>query len=302
MKCPVVSVLMPVYNAERYVAEAVESILTQTFTDFEFLIIDDGSTDGSLEILRRYEQSDDRIRLISRPNTGYLVALNEMLAVARGEFIARMDADDISLPERLERQIAYLQSYPMCVAIGTCVLVVDPDGDPLCEWNKEQDHNVIDALHLDGRRGSVICHPSVMIRKQAIIDVGNYRDRFYMVEDFDLFLRLAEIGELANLPTALFKYRMHPGSICHINFDRQRELVQDAILEALGRRGLDAVLPIQPRPRAIHSETSLAQKWAWWALKAGYIKTARKYVVTELLRSPFSLGSWRLLYCVLRGY
>src|SRR6478609_1964644 len=108
---PVVSVLMPVYNAQRYLTAAVESIRGQTFRDFEFIIVDDGSTDRSGEILRKFAAEDPRIKLISRPNTGYVVALNEALSCARGEFVARMDADDISLPARFERQVAHLREH-----------------------------------------------------------------------------------------------------------------------------------------------------------------------------------------------
>src|SRR5512135_2066099 len=141
---PAVSVMMPVYNAQRYVAEAIESILAQTFTDFEFLIIDDGSTDGSLPILERYARRHDRIRLISRANTGYLVALNEMLGIARGEFIARMDADDIALPERFERQLCYLADHPGCVMVGSRVIIIGPDGSPLTIMGEALTHEEID--------------------------------------------------------------------------------------------------------------------------------------------------------------
>src|ERR1700726_1508117 len=120
---PTISVLMPVYNAERYVAEAVESILSQTFADFEFIIIDDGSKDRSLAILEEYAARDPRIRLVSRPNTGIVKALNQGLALASGELVARMDADDIAMPERLAKQRDYLADHPECVMVGSRVLV-----------------------------------------------------------------------------------------------------------------------------------------------------------------------------------
>src|SRR4051794_24772902 len=112
---PPISVLLAVYNGGRYLRAAVDSILTQTFTDFEFIIIDDGSTDGSLATLREFAQRDPRINLVSRPNKGLTVTLNEGIALARGEFLARMDADDIALPQRFEKQIAYLRDHPECV-------------------------------------------------------------------------------------------------------------------------------------------------------------------------------------------
>ena len=115
---PKTSVVMPMYNAERYVAGATGSILAQTFTDFEFVIVNDGSTDRSLEIVRHYERLDARVRVLSRPNTGIVGALNDGLSLARGEYIARMDADDIAYPHRLERQATYLDDHPDCVAVG----------------------------------------------------------------------------------------------------------------------------------------------------------------------------------------
>ncbi len=118
---PKVSVLMPVYNAGRHVAEATRSILARTFGDFEFLIVDDGSTDRSRSILERFAAEDPRIRLVSRPNTGYLVALDQMLGRARGELVARMDADDVALPDRFARQVRHLDAHADCV-LGAEVL------------------------------------------------------------------------------------------------------------------------------------------------------------------------------------
>ncbi len=125
-----VSVIMPVYNGERYLEAAVESILNQTFSDFEFIITDDGSTDTSLALLRRYANRDPRIRLISRPNTGYVKALIEAVPLAKGKYIARMDADDISLPERFERQVRFLEQNPDYAVVGSKVLLIDSDGAP----------------------------------------------------------------------------------------------------------------------------------------------------------------------------
>ena len=130
---PRVSVALPVHNCERYVAEAIESILAQTFTDFEFLIVDDGSTDGTLPILNRFAARDSRIRVISRPNTGIVGALNEILGLARADLVARMDADDVALPVRFERQVRYLDEHPECVMVGSRVTIIDPDGDALTE-------------------------------------------------------------------------------------------------------------------------------------------------------------------------
>src|SRR5438552_5575639 len=173
MPTPAVTVLMPVYNADRFVAETVETILAQTFNDFEFLIIDDGSTDRSLEILQSYANRDPRIRLISRPNTGYVVALNEGLELARGECVARIDAADPADPRRLEFQVARMRQEPELVALGSNALAIDADGLPLGDYSVPLTHEEIEASHLQG--SSAIHHPAVMLRPGAVKQVGGYR-------------------------------------------------------------------------------------------------------------------------------
>ena len=296
-----VCVLMPVYNAERYLAQAVESILAQTFRDFEFLIIDDGSTDNSLNLLKRYAADDSRIRLISRPNTGIVGVLNEGLERTSCELIARMDSDDIALPERLERQVNYLRANSDCVALGSRVLVIDPDGDPLRVWGSEQSHDEIEAALLDLNKNAPMTHSSIMYRRSAVLEVGKYRER--AVEDIDLWLRLGERGRLANLPDVLIKYRHHPGSLCHDgHLDRIPRSINLSVTEAYQRRGLKTeVIPkAEPLPRLSMAETHT--KWAWWALASGHVATARKHALKRLRMEPGSIDAWRLLYCSLRGH
>ena len=196
---PAVSVVMPVYNAQRYLAEAVDSILAQTWRDFEFVIVDDGSTDRSPKLLERYAVRDSRIKLIRRPNTGIVGALNDGLAAASGELVARMDADDVALPERFEKQVAYLAEHPEVVALGSRVTGVDPYGCVLFHSEHKLAHEEIDAGLLRGV-GWAIVHPAAMLRREAVAKVGGYRKEFQWVEDLDLFLRLGEAGRLANLP------------------------------------------------------------------------------------------------------
>lgn len=297
---PLVSVLMPAYNAARYVAQAVESILDQTYTNFEFLIVDDGSTDDTPRILRRYADRDPRIQLISRPNTGLVLALNEMLAKARGEFIARMDADDIALPERFERQLGYLSEHPECVMIGSRVFVIDPDGSPLTVMGDALTHEEIDQSLMNAR-GQMVYHPSVMIRKQALLEVGPYRHEFDTAEDLDLFLRLAEIGRIENLAQPLLKYREHAGKVGHVRAVKQTDTIRRVLEAAYRRRGRvfaeEIVAPLL-RPPGL---TERRRIWGWWALMAGNISTARKHATACLIRDPFSPHTWRLLYCAMRG-
>ena len=203
---PMLSVCMPVYNAQAYVRQATESILNQTFGDFEFIIINDGSTDDSRKILEELARRDARIRLVSRPNTGYTKALNEALGMARAPYLARMDADDISLPDRFEKQLEYLRAHPECVLVGSRILTIDPFGSPLYEPRHKLVHEAIEAELLAGV-GWAIVHPASMMVREVVDALGGYRPEMEPSEDLDLFLRLAEKGKIANLPEVLLHYR-----------------------------------------------------------------------------------------------
>jgi len=294
---------MSVYNCERYVAEAVESILGQTFTDFEFIIIDDGSTDRSLSILRRFAQRDGRIRLVSRGNRGLTRSLNEGLGLARGEFIARMDADDISLPERLERQVEYLRAHPECVALGCRLYLIDPDGDPLMEEPRPTTHEDIMQMLLRG--SGAIPHPGAMIRRTDLCAIGGYNEEFKAAQDLDLWLRLSERRQLANLDEVLVRYRMHFGSVSVGSRQVQVSFAERAVREARLRRGQTPErLPLALSPPRSRRDTPLEmqRRWAWMALGAGNVKTARKHARRVLMQAPWSKESWRVMLCALRGW
>lgn len=298
---PPLSVLMPAYNAERYLAKAIESILNQTFGDFEFLIVDDGSTDRSLAILQRYAARDGRIRLTSRPNTGIVGALNEMVDRARAPLLARMDADDLAMPERFARQMSYLAEHPDCVLVGSRVQIIDPDDSPLRVLGKALTHEEIDGA-LMGAGGQMVYHPSVIMRKSAVQAVGGYRQEYTLAEDLDLFLRLAEVGRLVNLEEPLLQYREHLGKVGHTRTLEQADAVRRILAEAYRRRGLEgsAAPPEFSKRESSHAEKR--RTWAWWALNSGQVATARKHAVASLARAPWSPYSWRLLFCALRGH
>ena len=295
MHGPQVSVVMPVYNAERYVAEAVESILSQTFRDLEFLVFDDGSTDRSLEILRTYTERDDRIRVFAKQHRGHVPWLNEGMRVARGEFIARMDADDVSLPQRFARQVEYLRRHSECVAVGCDLLQIDPDGDPLSTVTHDSEHEAIEKDLLAGGLG-VISHPACMVRRSTLLAIDGYRAEFESLEDFDLWFRLAEQGRLANLPEVLFKYRLHHANVIFTQVERQQQHADQIITEARIRRGL------KPLPHTIWSYTAPTlvgrhQMWAWQAAGSGYHRIALKHACISLREAPHSPRSW-LALCV----
>lgn len=297
---PPISVLMPVYNAERYLAEAVESILAQTFDDFEFVIIDDGSKDRSRAILEGYAARDPRIRLVSRPNTGIIGALNEGLALASGELVARMDADDIALPHRLARQKAHLDEYPECVMVGSRVLVIDPAGMPLTVMSDALTHEQIVEGFLAGR-GQLVHHPAVMYRRRVVLEIGAYRTIFDEAEDLDLFLRLAEVGRVVNLEEPLLKYREHLAKAGRAKMARVEENSLRIRRDAHRRRGLPFAEPSAREEVRPFDESEVYRTWGWWAVMSGNVASARKHAISCLARAPFELASWKLLYCAIRG-
>jgi glycosyltransferase involved in cell wall biosynthesis len=297
MTTPAVTVLMPVYNAERFVAQTVETILNQTFRDFEFLVINDGSTDRSLEILQGYAARDPRLRIISRPNTGYVAALNEGLELARGEFIARIDADDLADPRRLELQVARMRQEPRLVALGSSASAIDEDGLPLGDYSVPLTHEDIEAHHLRG--SSAIHHPAVMLRPDAVKRVGGYRRELMPCEDFDLWLRLGEVGRLENLLDKLLTKRLFAGSAVATNLEKQEKLVKHILNETWQRRGLGG-RPEMP-PRRLRDRVDLYRQWGWMALRSGHLRSSRRYAFRAIVSRPLDKASWRLAFCSLRG-
>jgi glycosyltransferase involved in cell wall biosynthesis len=303
---PLVSVVMPAYNARRYVAEAVESVLAQTFADFEFLIVDDGSTDDTPAILQKFAARDHRIEVITQPNSGVGAALNAGLALARGRYIARMDSDDICLPLRFEKQVEYLERTLDCVLVGSRVMIIDSDGTSLFEMDSVQlTHEKIDELLMRARWS--IVHPSIMMRTDIVRRLGGYNNDLVPVEDHDLFLRLAEVGKLANLPDVLLKYRKHPMNSVRVLADRRVTALKKVMDSAWQRRGMPdrsgypEILPDVDRddPRR---EIKQKRNWGWECLKSGNVAVARKYAFSILRSAPLERESWRLMYCALRGH
>ncbi len=204
---PLISVNMPVYNGERFLAAALESVLAQTFSDFEFIIVDDGSRDRSVEIIRAYEARDSRILLAqSQRNLGGAAARNLALALSSGEFIALMDCDDVCRPERLERQLDFLRARPDIGVLGAGARAVDQQLKPLYDFDLPQRHAlIVFNLFL----GSFLIHPTVMIRRELLEAVGGYEPGRRTAIDTELWSRLIWRTRFANLPETLLLYRRH---------------------------------------------------------------------------------------------
>jgi glycosyltransferase involved in cell wall biosynthesis len=225
MTKPSVSVVMSVYNEEAYVAAAIESILNQTFKDFEFIIIDDGSADGTADIIRTYEKTDSRIKAIRQENRGLIAVLNRGCKLSQGKYIARMDADDISLPTRFEKQFEFLEQHPEVGVVGTWTMVYKnrifdhiwqtPKCPELIPW----------GLFFK----TAVIHGSVMMRPHVLASAGYYRSRALYVEDYDLWARLVDRTKFANIPEALYVYNIGHGNICSI--DRNKEIQFKNIVE-----------------------------------------------------------------------
>jgi glycosyltransferase involved in cell wall biosynthesis len=295
-KGPRVSVVMPVYNAGRYLGPAVESILHQTFGDFELIAVNDGSTDGSLKMLQTAAMHDSRLRIITRENRGIVATLNDGLAAARGQYIARMDSDDIALPHRLAEQVAWLDAHPEVVVLGTAYDWVDEKARMIERWFPTTDHDAIERALLTGE--NPICHPSVMMRAAAVRAVGGYRPESWPPEDLDMWLRMAEVGRLAVMPKVLMQYRVHGGALSNLKIQRQIERVKTMCLEAQKKRGVSLPLvelqPWRPEPtrRSRHEFTAI---WGWRAYRNRQFRTAFIYGLRAAMIWPMGRKAWQLM-------
>lgn len=211
-----ISVVLPAFNAESTLNEAVTSILKQTYSKFELITVDDGSTDSSADVLADLARNDRRVRVIRTRNRGVATALNTGIAAAKGEFIARMDADDVSEPTRFEKQANHLTQYEACIAVGCRMTLIDGNNIPL-----RKQHRIHGAIQIFEAGKSfrnfppsppAIPHPTAMLRSAAIKAIGGYRSSFPLAQDRDLWWRLGTLGEIHCLPDRLHRYRVHDKS------------------------------------------------------------------------------------------
>jgi glycosyltransferase involved in cell wall biosynthesis len=261
---PRVSVVMPARNEERYIESAVRSILGQTFADFELIAIDDGSTDATRSILLRLAEEDRRLIVNCRDGQGLVSALNAGVASAGGDYLARMDADDVSLPTRLERQVAELDRRPALGVLGTRVGYIDAEGRRVSTWNVPVGQQLVRWTLLFG---TPLAHPSVVMRRELLPETP-YLSTAPHAEDYDLWVRLAGSTELDNVPEILLERRVYGESVSDRNADRQREsgwqIQRRAIALRLG------VEPSAAEVRALQEPRSwrelLGAAWLIWRL------------------------------------
>jgi glycosyltransferase involved in cell wall biosynthesis len=300
MPVPAVSVLLPVHNGASYLEDAVASILRQTLPDFELLVINDGSTDGTASILRNC--ADSRLTVIENErNLGLIPSLNTGLAAARGEFVARMDADDIAYPHRLQRQVDFLREFPQVGLCGTWFQMFGA-GRPKVVRPPTQPEDLAARLFYE----SPLAHPSVMFRRALFADHGlQYSLDYPHAEDYELWVRAGEITGLANLPEVLLRYRRHGKQVSNLKTARQNETVRMILVRQLRK--------IYPGASADECERHVAICKEWLSERAGidvhYVETWLRQLVArndsagcpfprDAFRRALGIVWWR--YCSVR--
>jgi glycosyltransferase involved in cell wall biosynthesis len=230
---PQVSIVMPVFNSDRWLMKAIASIKAQSFPDFELIVIDDGSTDQTAQIVADAVRSDGRIRTARQDHRGIAAALNNGIALARSQIVARMDGDDIAAADRLQAQLAFLVAHPAVAGVGSWAYVIDEQDHRIGELKPATEPTLLHGLLL---KQNPFVHSSMMLRTDAIRSVGGYRPALDGAEDYDLWLRMSERAQFANIPQFLLSYRSHPASANAASARRQLLAARLARLSATARR------------------------------------------------------------------
>jgi glycosyltransferase involved in cell wall biosynthesis len=306
---PLVSVVMPVYNGEKYLKTALDSILAQTFVDFELIIVNDGSNDGTPEILKNY--SDPRVTIINNAfNIGIPKSLNKALKIIRGEYFCRQDADDFSLPERLERQVAFLKKHDSMGAVGSSYSLIDLDSRDIKTITLSENPYTVHFM----------CMPSILIRKACLEKVGLFREVFDIAEDYDFYLRLSEYFKIGIIVEPLYKYRIYNSSTTG-----SRKLITDLfaslaldMAEERRRYGKDRLSTAMPEEAdeirrkkqnlkglILHVALSkLRTTWADAAFQLGERRKAYGYAKEAIMLYPLNLGAVQIFLktfpCILK--
>lgn len=294
MNGPNVSVVMAAYNAEKTVAETVESILAQSFRDFEFIIVEDGSGDRTAEIIGRF--SDARIRLLrNERNLGLAPSLQRGVQEARGRYIARTDADDTSHPERLARQVQFLDAHPEIGAAASSFNIMDEQSRIYDQRARRPEDEYLQRELL---KWNLFCAGSVMMRHDLLGQIGGYDSRLLSAEDYDVILRLAEISRLAIMEEKLYSWRVRPDSITHSETAKQHQFAELVLRMAWqrrlrGRDEMDRRLDLRPEDPA--ARRLLAEHCVIWgreALRQRLFAGAARLFARALRLDPASPRLW----------
>lgn len=290
---PKISVIMPCFNAVDFVSESIESILNQTFTDFELILIDDGSTDASLNIIKQYARTDSRILVIEQENTGQSEARNRGILASRGEWIAILDSDDLALPTRLEQQLAYLDKNPDFVMIGSDFIEIDGFGHTIKCHHYPGTHSVL--MKRLQRIMAFPPHSSLMYRTEVVKRIGGFNNRYVRSEDWDLWLRLAEQGRVTCLNRPLVKVRKHANNISDHEGGRTQALYglaasichflrcKGAVDPSAGEKDADWRLFIEWIELRVKQEMFYERQQEWSQMRRAYFSTSNRI-----------LSAWRL--------
>ncbi len=305
MNPPLVSVAMVVCNVERYLAEAIESILGQAFQNFEFIVVDFGSTDNCKSIISKYAAIDSRIRFHEIPKCGLAAARNAACFRTQGKYIAIMDADDVSLPNRLLWEVEFMESHLEVGVVGGAVECIDAAGRVLTTWSNPTDNRTI---QLELKERCLLRQSTALMRRDAFIALGGYRAPFVQAEDYDLWLRIAERYQLANLEQVVLRYRFHPSQMSVSTRSQQSLCALAAKAAAASRRNglpdpLNSVAEITPELLAGLGATRTMQQrqlasdlgeWARNLCNAGEYSAALKTALEALQCDLDYVERWRV--------
>ena len=296
-----ISVLISVFNGSEYLAEAMDSLLAQTYSDFELIVVDDGSTDDTLDQLQAYAAKDPRVNVVHHSNRGVPASINAAARLAVGKYLARMDLDDVASPTRFQKQVAYLDAHPEVTVLGSRVILIDPFGTEYHRPMHALTHEEIDAKLLAGE-GWAVVQPAAMLRHDAFLQVKGYDERYRTSQDFDLWLRMAEHGRLANLEEPLLKYRQHLGSANFAKAKQQKEFKIQILREAYARRGLPPFDATTLPPAPETDPFRIRKRWGWAAIRAGRFGAARHHAYANIKLHPLACDAWKMLYCSVRRH
>lgn len=305
MRNPKVTIIMPVYNGEKYLQEAIDSILQQTFKDFVFLIINDGSTDGTDKILQSY--NDKRIKIMNNEkNIGLTKSLNKGLKLARGEYIARQDADDISFPERLEKEVLFLDQNKNIALVGTYYYIINEKGRML---NTIKLLTKSEEIKIGLLKGNQFGHGSVMFRAECIKEVGYYREELGPAEDYDLWLRISDRYNMENIPEPLYKWRINIESVSikkkvligkytllAVELAKERRKLGKDKLQILKKEEINDFLDSYLNSKSgYQSKKEIAQNYCFWGvilLNGKDYKGALQLLSKSLFICPLCISNW----------